>query len=202
MKNIIVAVGASLLFLAGCSVGEPSTPDPGRSLQQTTSGPLSSLAPTANADTSTRGNLVKAFDERAGFGCEGGGGFPCEIEFVVGAPVPATECSTTQYQPEFGSILAFPIRVQILPGVNVAQYFSMFTPDSFSAVLESGLTIPEITSPAAWVCAESNNSIPAQLSPASTYEGFMVLDVPADSTTIVFQPLVLDPGQGGWEWSL
>ena len=204
LKKSVVAVGvASLLFTVGCSSDGQTTAELDRPTQPAaTSEPSNSPTATANTGESPRGNKVKAFDERAGLGCESGGGFPCEVEFVIGAPVPASECSTTQYQPEFGSILAFPIRVEILPGVNVAQYTAMFTPDSFSAVLESGVTTPEITSPAAWVCAESNNSIPSQLSPASTYEGFMVLDVPTDSTTIVFQPGVMEPGQGWWEWPL
>lgn len=204
LKKSVVAVGmASLLFAASCSSDEQPTAQLDRPSQQaTTSESSGSPTATANIGESPRGHKVKAFGERAGLGCESVGEFPCEVEFVVGAPVPASECSTSQYQPEFGSILAFPIRVEILPGVNVAQYTGMFTPDSFSAVLKSGVTIPEITSPAAWVCAESNNSIPSQLSPASTYEGFMVLDVPTDSTTIVFQPVVMEPGQGGWEWSL
>lgn len=192
-RTLLVAVA---LVLAGCSantIDEPTEAATAASQPNRTT----TEAATPTAPTSPRGNLIKAFGEEAGLGCATE---TCDVEFVLDAPTPATECDGT-YSPKFGELLAFPVRVETQPGANMQPFGGMWNPNSFSALIASGVTVPGITSAAAYGCAESDRTIPDSLSPASVYEGFVVLDVPTDATALIFQPNSLG-GQGGWEWEL
>lgn len=196
------AVGAVVMFAVGFGTGfavkgdgESSTP---------TSAPVdATVAPVRATTTSAvptpatnaRGAYDKNFGDQNGLGCATR---PCDVEFVVGAPIEPTACGS-DYPVENGRLIALPIAVETKAGADLSPYSGMWNPHSFSAVLASGITKPGVTSAAAYGCAESDKTIPDRMAPASRYEGFVVLDVPTDAVSIQFLPHQAD---GGWEWSL
>lgn len=201
-RTFAFALGATLLF-AGCGSNgsDQDTPSPSVDSPLGQPEPTSQATPaTSEIPTSPRGYRLKTFGDRSGSGC-----FvddePCDVEFVVKAPLPATNCDSA-YAPEIGQLLAFPVRVETKLGGDMTPFGGMWNPNSFSALLPNGVTVPRITSAATYGCSESDMSIPDTLAPASVYEGFVVLDVPVDATDLIYAPQLGGGGQGGWEWPL
>lgn len=193
MKNWIVGgiiVGAVVIFAAGfitCfAVIKPGTAGTGVDITGSSPPPTStSPQPTTNA----RGAIEKAFGEKAGLQ---------NVEFVVDSPVEPTACRD-DYPVENGRLIALPVTVETAAGADLSEYTGMWNENGFNAVRANGVTVPRVTSAAAYGCAESDKSIPDTLAPGSQYEDYVVLDIPDDATAIQFIPL---QAGNGWEWAL
>ncbi|WP_370185107.1 hypothetical protein [Rhodococcus wratislaviensis] len=153
----------------------------------------SSVAPPQNV----RGAIDKQFGQRSGLGCKPSDN-PCDVEFVVSAPIEATGCSG-QYPIENGRLIALPVAVETRTDAQMDPYSGMWNPNSFSAVTAAGVTVSRIATTPTYGCDQSDGTFPDRLAPASKYEGFIVLDIPRDTTSVMFVPHMSD---GGWEWKL
>lgn len=203
MNRSVVAgvIGAVVIFGAGFGAGfavKAGSSNPVAAPATRAAG--SSASASASQDpavptTNVRGAIVKQFGDKAGVGCTGS---VCDVDFTIGTPVDATGCSGAN-PVQNGKIIAMPITVETRAGADLSFASSLWNRNSFSAVLSSGVTLPSLASPAAYGCVESRQEIPSTMAPGSRYEGFIVLDVPADAESIMFLPSVV---AGGWEWPL
>ncbi|MCQ4148648.1 DUF4352 domain-containing protein [Rhodococcus qingshengii] len=197
MNKTFAAVAAiSLALLAGgCSSNDPVAI---RTVTETAPATTTTPSPVTKPATNARGFIEKQFDANSGIGCKDPASEPCDIEFIVGTPITPSNCNS-QYEPENGKLIALPVTVTTKLGADMSYFSGMWNPNSFSALKPSGTTLPRVTSAATYGCDESDSSIPDTLAPASKYEGFVVLDIPADSTALMFTPHFTE---GGWEWKL
>ncbi|WP_155289258.1 hypothetical protein [Rhodococcoides fascians] len=199
MKRTLIALTAGGILLTGCS---PAADD---SAADETTEPqaVATITTTAAAATTTgtplnsRGNREKDFGELSGSGCFDGPG-NCAVEWTLGAPIDATNCSDLD-PIENGRVIAVPINVQTGTGQDMGPFNAFFNPYSFSALRGDGVTVPNVSTSVTYQCDESDSRIPSDLAPASKYEGFIVLDVPSDAQSVIFHP---DVSEDGWEWPL
>jgi hypothetical protein len=142
---------------------------------------------------------LKSFGELSGLGCSTDAIRECDIEFTIGAPTPANNCSD-QYLPENGGVpVALPVTVTTNAGIDTSLFNEMWNPNNFSVVQSNGVTLPDVATTATYGCTESERTIPTTLTPASQYEGFVVLDYPPDATTLLYLPT---QAKAGWEYTL
>lgn len=202
----VITVSAIAVFAAGVGTGYAVKPDSNPKTENqaaTVAIPTTEANPTtttpAKAATNSRGFIEKQFGANSGLGCKDAPAQPCDIEFIIGAPITPSNCDS-QYTPENGKLIALPVTVTTKLGADMSPFSGMWNTNSFSALKPTGTTLPRVTSAAAYGCDESDSSIPDTLAPASTYEGYLVLDIPADATALMFTPHSMDGA--GWEWKL
>ncbi|QSE94212.1 hypothetical protein JWS13_39245 [Rhodococcus pseudokoreensis] len=199
----VVGIAAVLLasgFGVGYAVGNQANSN---SVEQTSAAAATPASPPSSSSASAappqnaRGAIDKQFGQRSGLGCAPSDN-PCDIEFVLSAPIEPTGCSG-QYPVENGRLIALPVVVETRTGAQMDPYSGMWNPNSLSAVTASGVTVSRIATTPTFGCDQSDETFPDRLAPASKYEGFVVLDIPKDTTSVMFLPHMSD---GGWEWKL
>lgn len=154
-------------------------------------------APSSGPVDNERGNIVKVLGEGGGFGSPAA---PI-LAFAVDAIAPA-ECSSDweKYgsEPENGHLMAVDFRMSTAAApVYDLKYFTVSALD-FKYIDTNGITHSDLGTVSTYSCLDSNESFTSDsLSPASKYVGKIVLDLPAESGTLVYAPSITD---GGWEW--
>lgn len=203
----VLCIGILAAMTAGCSSnqGNDAAPLGGAAAVDTTS---STPTPTG-APRNAQGRIEKQFGESAGL-TEQGTGQPA-ITFVLDNPRVQPDCTGFwQFTPN-GVYLMMDIHVETAANYTTARtgaagYSVPQTIDrklsawSWKAIGPDGNVVSDLVSTAALNCDENNTDVfKDPFSPASTYQGTYVFDIPAGSTSIF-----LDfPGKDiGWEWKI
>lgn len=188
--TVLAAVALAGLF-AACGSTAPAPDSPMQTFDQPTN-----QAPTltTGAPTNARGAIEKEWLELAGAGCDEPS--DCDALFSLGAPQPATGC-LAQLPPENGTLLAFPTILQTGNNFDPAAYGSFLRAFDFKTIDAAGYTTAGLSTDASINCIESD-TIPYNPTKKSKYSGFVVLDVPTNAVTLIFDPF----SDGGWEWKL
>ena len=142
-----------------------------------------------------RGNIEKVLGEEGGIA--NFEGTPL-VTFAVDAikPVECTE-EYYDYEPENGRIIAVDMRVATAPELG-SEYFSV-SGFEFSYIGENGVTVSNLSTIATYSCLpEKELLISGQMTPGSQYVGKVLLDVPAETGTLVYRPMSV--ADNGWEW--
>ncbi|MFI7171646.1 hypothetical protein [Rhodococcoides fascians] len=189
-------VGA-LLLVQSCATTEDPSPESTGPDSSTATDTLVPVSPslTPGGPTNSRGALEKVWGQPAGMGCDDQA--QCDVNFVLDAPGDATDCLES-LPAENGSLKAFPVGIETGSTFDPPAYGTILQSFDFVAITSSGLTVTSVSTDASINCQESN-SLPTTFSKGSKYEGFVVLDLPADAASIAYVPSNSD---GGWEWSL
>lgn len=197
IRTLTACTGATavVLLTAACGGQEGTT---GTVQEPLTFAPTTTPAvtmPTGVAENS-RGALEKQWRELAGAGCEDPTN--CDALFALDPPTDATGCRDS-IPSENGQLKAFSFTVQTGSNFAPANYGTLLGGFDFAAIRANGYTQTNLWTDASINCDESDQVLPTQLAPRSMYTGFVVLDLPPDSTAIAYRPAF---ATGGWEWKL
>lgn len=185
------------LLFASAACGSPDPVAP--------AGPMATFGPTSTQSgptlttgtpTNVRDALEKQWGELAGMGCEDPA--HCDVLFALDDPTNATGCMD-QLPSENGRLSAFPVTVKTSEKFDAADYGTLLRSFDFVAIRANGVTTSNLMTDATLNCAESDAALPANPVRSSKYQGFVVLDLPLDTTSIGYVPF---SDQGGWEWKI
>lgn len=186
----IVAVGA-VVALTGCSNGgEPTSPQP----PSTTS--VQSGTPPSRA-LSPRGNDIRKPGDTIGWKLKDGSG---TITAVLDNFVVSSSCAGGG-PAKNGTYLTFDLQVTTPASPAVASAGAFFHRDGYSVVGPDGITARRLWTDNTYSCVDNDTQWSDDLGPGATYKGKVVLDIPAGSTVLAFNPTANDTG-GGDEWPL
>lgn len=201
MRRIVILTAAVLL--SGCAVGASGgeqetvartgstlTPPPSTT-ERTTTAPTTTANPYNN-----RGNRVKQFGEEGGILDANGNDV---VTFVVDSIAPI-QCNTGYAEaPENGVFVGVQMRVSTGPNLgDLGGYFGV-NPYDWSFVGADNITVTTIANTSAALCLEESQVLDSgPYNPGSQYVGMVVLDVPANSGTLIYDPSFMDHG---WEWN-
>jgi len=152
------------------------------------------------ADTSQRGNLVKAIGETAGLLDRPGGEVWAEFQ-VTGIELGA-ECTAEFAEPaENGQFLV--LSISMSTGTEwPADFQGMtldFNPNDFSVVGPDGITENNLATFATYSCLPEGEIMADTIGPGENIVGKVVLDTAAPSGVVVYRPWYA-AGSLGWEW--
>jgi hypothetical protein len=151
--------------------------------------------------TNDRGNIVKALGEEGGVTDAEGEQL---LTFAVDGITPDPAC-TADWQ-EYGTpvdpghhLVSVQVRVSTSPEVTDEDYLTLSGYD-FKFIGADGLTVDSLDGVSTYGCLEDSQEFTSDmLGPGQMYAGAIILDVPAATGTLVFDP---SWGQsGGWEYS-
>lgn len=199
LRATVATFAATGAVLTGC--GSEATPSPSIPALATSSSTAETTT-TAAKPTSPRGGLIKELGELGGYGCSPDTGV-CDISFAITELEILDSCTGPigqQQIPDNGQFLRVKINVATAsdPIDNMSNYVSVFKEHEWRALDQAGITRSSLNTSTAYMCAM--NTIPTQLSPASQYEFEFFLDVPTDTSRLIFAPFVADGDT--WEWAL
>lgn len=155
-------------------------------------------SPYGESVTSSRGNLVKQIGQLAGI--SGRTDDPV-VDFVVNDIVIDFQCTSEWAEaPANDHYVGLNIEIRTTPELTdeVSPTFWMDNYD-FSAWSADGKRVNDVVGNA-YSCLSDADSIPGSIGPDETVNGWIVLDLPEDATTVGYSWIGLD--SGGWEWSL
>jgi hypothetical protein len=159
----------------------------------------SKAAKSSGPKTNERGNIVKTLGEEGGVISEDGTSLYTFAFDSIAPDVPCTDEYST-YDPENGHLVAVQMRVATA-AVNADElgYLTVGAHD-FKFIGSDGLTFTNVDTIATYGCISDSLKFPSdQLRPGSQYAGVVLLDLPATSGTLIYQPSSLS--EGGWEIS-
>jgi hypothetical protein len=210
-----VAAGAAALLLAAGlgatavaanqEVNEPMAATPTLPPTPTpTPAPTTSAAP--DPDLSPRGHIMKDLGE------VGGLSHPDDLtpsleELVLSFSIDAIRVDapcTSEYaeEPENGHFVALDIRASTTENYPADVYYFNMNPTTFSFVGSDGVFVQNIATTPTYGCMDYDdpNLFPsATFTPASSYRGTVILDIPETSGTLIWTPM---GGTSGWEWQI
>lgn len=175
----------------------PPTPTP-------TPAPTTSAAP--DPDLSPRGHIMKDLGE------VGGLSHPDDLtpsleELVLSFSIDAIRVDAPcpgQFaeDPQNGHFVALDIRASTTENYPADVYYFQMNPASFSFVGTDGVFVQNIATTPTYGCMDYDdpNLFPsATFTPASSYRGTVILDIPETSGTLIWTPM---GGTSGWEWQI
>lgn len=205
MKRIAPMALASVAFavmLAGCSATQPD--DTGKVPD---TAPIASTVPTpgasspspefAEAEKSSRGNLMKDIGQLAGTTSLQSG--VVTSRFAVTDIVLDPECTSGFADTAAnGHYLGIHLNIETTPELadEIVPYL-IFTTYDWQAYDTEG---KRLNDPAgnSWSCFDSGQLLPSQIGPGQSVSGWMVLDVASPAGALV---LTMAGNPTGWEWS-
>jgi hypothetical protein len=201
----MVLAGVTALTLTAC--GNTKTDDtadgpalPSAQSEKKAAADSDAAAESSEPETNDRGNIVKALGEEAGITNPEGDQL---LTFAVDAITPDPAC--TSDWAEYGTpadpghhLVSVQVRVSTSPAVTDADFLSLSGYD-FKYIGADGITVDSLDGMATYGCLDDGQEFTSDtLGPGQMYAGAVVLDVPAASGTLVFDP---SWGQtGGWEY--
>ncbi|NKG19367.1 MULTISPECIES: hypothetical protein [Paeniglutamicibacter] len=203
-KFLAVASLATLL-LTGCADTNqaPTAPDVtpiASGSPSSASTEPSAATPSATAETSDRGNLIKVIGQPAGTVNTAG---DQTVSFVVKKIDMKIKCNAPYAtKAENGHLIGIKMDVQTFKELNDPDYPGMTFdahPSSWTFISKEGTTFNgDLGTSSAFMCLEDDDQLPNSIGPAQKATGWIVLDVPATTGTLIFST---QPGTG-WEWEL
>ena len=148
-----------------------------------------------------RGNISKKVGDEAGLTTSSGDPV---VDFTVTDIQTDFQCTNPYAEgPENGSFVKVDIEAttgstEALEEAFFIDSFS-FTPFQWKFVDSSGHTANEIATSPTFGCLEGAEAIPSDIGPKENVAGSLILDIPENSGTLIFEPA---GAGGGWEWSL
>ena len=141
--------------------------------------------------------MEKEIGEEAGV--TGADGSPA-MTFTVDAIQIDVPCSGDYPEPaENGHFVGLTMHVTTAPNLAADAYLDISAGD-FSFIGADGVTFGNVDTFPAFICPADDEQLPTgPLGGGQQYVGTLVLDVPATSGILQYQPYYLD--SGGWEWS-
>ncbi|CAI3794014.1 hypothetical protein NKCBBBOE_00952 [Pseudarthrobacter sp. MM222] len=193
----VFAVASAALVLSGCAAPSATSPTAPVVTPVTTSTSTPSASPSPTAPRSARGNLIKKVGQPASLKLASG---ELTTSFVLTKMTIDAPCTAPYAQPsENGHFVALTFDVETTADLaKDINQFVWFGGQSWKLIADTGTTYNGSldTSPA-YGCLNDEERIPSEIGPAEKVTGTIVLDVPAASGTLVFEPA----GSGGWEWT-
>jgi len=186
-------------FGALTACGSDAAPNPSIPSLDT---PPAGATPPTTPPTSPRGGFTKELDQPGGIGCSPDTG-TCDLSFAVTHLELADSCTGPIGQtltPEKGKFLLVDMNVATAqePLDDLSTYPGIFNAHEWRALDSAGITHSGLNTSPAFMCFL--NSTPQSFSPASQYKFTFALDVPADTSTLIYTPFITDSDT--WEWAL
>ena len=175
----------------------PPTPTP-------TPAPTTSTAP--DADLSPRGHIMKDLGEVGGL-FHPDDLTPSLEELVLSFAIDAIRVDapcTSEFaeDPENGHFVALDIRASTTENYPADAFHFQVNPGSFSFVGSDGVFVQNIATTPTHGCMgyDDPNLFPSvAFTPATSYRGSVILDIPETTGTLVWTPM---GGTSGWEWQI
>ncbi|NLU64988.1 hypothetical protein HCA61_22385 [Rhodococcus sp. HNM0563] len=191
----LAAIGA----LTAC--GSEAAPNPSIPSLDTPTADATTTAP-STPPKSPRGGFLKELGQPGGIGCSPDTGV-CDISFAITSLELADSCTGSIGQtvmPEKGKFLMVDMSVATAqePLDDLSTYPGIFNEHEWRALDSAGITHAGLNSSPAFMCFL--NSTPQSFSPASQYQFTFALEVPANTSTLIYAPFITD-GET-WEWPL
>lgn len=200
MKRFPLTVLAlSALALSGCSGAEAEPEPTAPNVEPATA----EASPSADQETSPRGNLVKKIGQPAGIHALDD---PSKnvVTYVVKAIEVDPVCTASYAQaPENGHFIAVDMEVETAaePGFTEVMYGPInISPHSFKMIDANGTTVNTVASGPAYGCLPQAEMLPSTIGPGERVTGKVILDVPSTKGTLVYNESI-DPSLG-WEWKI
>ncbi|TKJ35171.1 hypothetical protein [Blastococcus sp. CCUG 61487] len=200
-RSLLPALAAIAVTVAACGSGEdadaaaPTPTPPAEGTPAASTGEAAPLLSDLEAQRNERGNVPRQLGELAGVRPGGAPGAAPQAAIRVEQIVVDPECESEEV-PVNGRFVALEMSVLTTPDLDPRVPMS-FTEERFSVLAPDGTSITTEDSNAS-DCLDPEVFVPNMRFPAGVeYRGWLVLDVPVGSGTVVYSP----PGAtGGWEW--
>lgn len=196
----VVALAATVT-LTGCTASAQPDVD-----HLPDSAPVATSTPTPTATTDAtygdriindRGNLVKQIGQLSGITTAEGSDVTL-AQFVVTDIVVDLECTSGfDSLPTNGHYVGVHLNVESTPELAEEDYPSLsFSEWAWEAFDDSGKRVNDPMG-SAWTCLDGVDSLPSDIGPAESVSGWIVLDLPTTTGSVVFTM----GAPTGWEWA-
>ena len=180
----------------------PATTSPTLPITTAPTPPPASPSPSGptSPPTNQRGNIVKALGEEGGIFNEESG--EIAMLFTVDKITVGLPCTEPYYnhEPENGHIIGVDMRISTSSDLSTVGGSPAISSYDFSFVDPDGITQRNLGTIATYSCISTSEQIPtSSLGPGQNYVGSVVLDVPATTGTLIFNPSWSGTANG-WEW--
>lgn len=198
-RKLFAAASLTTLLLTGCGTASRSASSPDVTPIPTRAAAPSS--PAAEPKTSDRGNLIKNIGQPAGMADANG---DQSVNFAVTDIKKNLKCNTGYpAKADNGHLIAVKMDVEVKKNFADPDYPGETFPTHSSAwkfISANGTTFNgDLGTDGAFNCLDDKQTLPSEgIGPAQKASGWIVLDVPAKTGTLIFDYY----GTGGWEWEL
>jgi hypothetical protein len=201
-KIILGAAAALLLF--GCANTPPAVAPAAPGVAVTTPEPAAETGP----QLSERGLIPSTIGQEVRLDAPGADPAASDpvIRFTITKAEFVDSCGeATRYtpatRPENGHFLR--LQVEVHTGRDYSHALSPFVMPQW--VDDQGITHAQAWTSAVMMCAGSKGSLPSNMGPGQNYKGWVLLDVPSTSGTVLLQTMGYQTGKGegaGWEFPI
>lgn len=201
LPALALAVAVNLAA-TGCGAGDsdsdaavPTPSPPPSSSAVAATGEAAPLLTDLEGQRNERGNVPRQLGEPAGVRASGVPGAPPVLAFTVEEIVVDPVCENED-KPVNGRFVALDMEIVTTPDLD-PRVPTSFTEEQFRFIGPDGAPFEPEDSNAA-KCLDPKVYVPnMRFPPGVEYRGWLVLDVPAGSGSVVYTP---DGATGGWEW--
>ncbi|PPF33590.1 hypothetical protein [Pseudoclavibacter sp. AY1H1] len=206
------SLGFSLLAVTGCTTETPESQAPTASSaahRSPASTPPASVTPTSEAaettngefgpvETNDRGNLVKQIGQLAGLTSSKKDDISV-AKFVVTDIIPNYTCDAPYSStPASGQYVALQMNVETMPELVSEPYPSVsFSEWAWQAYDAEGKRVNDVMGNG-YSCMDQAQRLPGEIGPGQSVSGYVVLDVPIGTSSVVLAP----HAPTGWEWAV
>ncbi|MBN1091987.1 hypothetical protein JKP75_04985 [Blastococcus sp. TML/M2B] len=193
---VVLALAATACGHADGEVGVIATVTPSSSSAAPTTAAVAPID--AGAELNERGNIVKAVGEPGGIRRTADPEAPTVLTFTVEDMVINPECdSGFELAPATANYLGIRMRVETTPDYDPRQLRTISEYD-FAILDADGTPLPDVIGNGQVCFGEEDELSHRRFGPGLAYEGWVVLDMPIRTGTLVYQPA---DQPNGWEWA-